>query len=54
MITGTWQAAARMPTRSVVELHPADSQALEAACRGRRITAPELVRVVALRLVRAL
>jgi len=34
-------------------MDPGEYQALEAACRGRCITAPELVRLVAVRLARA-
>jgi hypothetical protein len=45
--------AAAEPRRVVVEMDPGEYQALEAACRGRCITAPELVRLVALRLARA-
>ena len=45
--------AAAEPRRVVVELEPSEYQALEAACRGRCITAPELVRIVALRLAGA-
>jgi hypothetical protein len=53
MLNGTWQVAARMPKRVVVELHPSEYEALEAFCRGRCCTVPEMVRVVALRLARA-
>lgn len=54
MIEGTWVAAARMPKRISVEFSADEYRALEAACRGRCITAPELVRLVALRLAQAL
>jgi len=54
MIEGSWVGAARKPKRLVVELSADDYRALEAACRGRCMTAPELVRLVALRLARAL
>jgi hypothetical protein len=47
-------AAAAEPRRVVVELDPCEYQALEVACRGRCITAPELIRLVALRLTRTL
>jgi hypothetical protein len=40
------------PRRVVVELHPDEYRALEAACKGHCITAPEFVRLVALRLAR--
>jgi hypothetical protein len=53
MIEGTWVAAARMPKRVSVEFTADEWRALEAACRGRCVTAPELVRLVALRLARA-
>ena len=43
-----------MPKRIVVELDAADYEALEVACHNRRVTAPLLIRLVALRLVRAL
>ena len=42
--------AAVEPRRVVVEFHPDEYRALEAACRGRCISAAELVRVVATRL----
>jgi hypothetical protein len=42
------------PRRVVVELSADEFRALEAACRGRCITAPELIRLVALRLTRVL
>lgn len=42
------------PRRVVLELHPDDYHALEVFCRDRRVTVPEMVRVVALRLARAL
>jgi len=54
MIEGTWMAVARAPKRVVVEFSADEYRAFETACRGRCITAPELVRLVALRLVRAL
>jgi len=44
--------AARKPKRVVVEFSADDYGALEAACRGRCVTAAELVRLVALRLAR--
>ena len=44
--------AAVEPRRIVVELSADEYQALEAFCRGRRVTVPELVGVVALRLAR--
>jgi hypothetical protein len=44
--------AARKPKRVVVELDADEYRMLEAACRGRCITVPELVRLVALRLAR--
>jgi hypothetical protein len=47
------QAIALEPRRVVVELSPDEYRALEVVCRGRCITAPELVRLVALRLARA-
>jgi hypothetical protein len=53
MIDGTWVAAGRMPKRVVVELRADEYRALEAACRGRCLTVPELVRLVALRLAQA-
>jgi hypothetical protein len=43
-----------MPKRVVVEFSADEYRALEAACRGRCVTLPELVRVVALRLTRTL
>jgi hypothetical protein len=46
------KAAAAEPRRQVVELSPAEYRALETACRGRCLTAPELVRLVALRVAR--
>jgi hypothetical protein len=52
-IRGPKRAAAE-PRRVVVEFHPDEYRALEAACQGRCITAPELVRLVALRLTRAM
>jgi hypothetical protein len=52
-IRGTKRTAIE-PRRVVVELQPDEYQALEAACRGRCFTAPELIRLVALRLTRAL
>jgi hypothetical protein len=53
MLNGSWKAAEQLPRRVVVELSPADYRALEQACSGRPITAAELVRLVALRLARA-
>ena len=52
MIEGSWVGAARKPKRVVVEFSADEYRALEAACRGRCMTAPELVRLVALRLAR--
>lgn len=43
-----------MPKRVVVELEAWEYEALEVACRGHCITAPDLVRLVALRLARAM
>jgi hypothetical protein len=40
------------PRRVVVELHPADYEVLATACRNRRLTPPELIQLVALRLAR--
>jgi hypothetical protein len=42
-----------MPKRVVVEFSADEYQALDQACRGRCLTAAELVRLVALRLARA-
>jgi hypothetical protein len=53
MLNGSWQAAEQLPRRVIVELTPGEYRALEQACRGRPITAPEFVRLVALRLARA-
>jgi hypothetical protein len=53
MLNGSWKAAEQLPRRVVVELSPAEYRALEQACSGRPITAAELVRLVALRLARA-
>jgi hypothetical protein len=46
--------AAVEPRRIVLELRPAEYEALERACKGRCISAPELIKLVALRLSRAL
>jgi hypothetical protein len=54
MLNGSWVAAARMPKRVVIEFTADEYGALEQACKGRCLTAPELVRLVALRLARAL
>jgi hypothetical protein len=53
MINGTWHSATRAPKRVAVEFTAAEYRALEQACRGRCLTPPELVRLVALRLARA-
>jgi hypothetical protein len=53
MVNGSWKTTEQLPTRVVVELSPAEYRALEQACKGRCLTAPELVRLVALRLARA-
>ena len=53
MVT-SWKRAERMPKRIVVELTAAEWEGLERSCRGRCISAPELVRVVTLRLARVL
>ena len=54
MIDGTWVSAALKPKRIAVELSAAEYRVLEQACRGRCLTVPELVRLVALRLARVL
>jgi hypothetical protein len=45
---------ATAPRTIVVELRAEEYQALEAACQGRRVTAPQLIRVVVLKLAREL
>ncbi|MGH3084696.1 MAG: hypothetical protein ACRDNP_11705 [Gaiellaceae bacterium] len=51
MIRGRRLAAVE-PRRVVVELRPDEYRALEDACKGRCLTAPELIKLVALRLAR--
>jgi hypothetical protein len=53
MLNGSWQAAEQLPKRVVVELSVDDYRTLEQACKGRCVAAAELVRLVALRLARA-
>ena len=48
------KTTATEPRRVVLELQPSESQALETLCRGKCCTVPEMVRLVALRLARAL
>ena len=48
------RAYGEQPRRIVVELSADEYRALEAARRGRCVTGPELVRLVALRLARLL
>lgn len=48
------KTTATEPRRVVLELEPSEHQALETLCRGKCCTVPEMVRLVALRLARAL
>jgi hypothetical protein len=53
MLEGSWHSATQAPKCVVVELTADEYRAIDAVCRGRCITAAELVRVIALRLAQA-